>query len=69
MLPLPKKKERASIRKMNTAIFMLRCKELGLTVDDLENIEYGLVQDMMIEKSNDQHKYPYKAEQKDFDNF
>ena len=54
---------------MNTAIFMLRCKELGLSVDDLENIEYGLVQDMMIEKSNDQHNYPYKAEQKDFDNF
>lgn len=69
MLPLPKKKERASIRKMNTAIFMLRCKELGLTVDDLENIEYGLVQDMMIEKSNDRHEYPYKAEQKDYDNF
>ena len=54
---------------MNTAIFMLRCKELGLSIDDLENLEYGLVQDMMIEKSNDQHKYPYKAEQKDFDNF
>ena len=69
MLPLPKKKERASIRKMNTAIFMLRCKELGLSVDDLENIEYGLVQDMMIEKSNDRHDYPYKAEQKDYDNF
>lgn len=69
MLPLPKKKERASIRKMNTAIFMLRCKELGLSVDDLENIEYGLVQDMMIEKSNDRYNYPYKAEQKDYDNF
>lgn len=48
---------------------MLRCKELGLSVDDLENIDFGLVQDMLIEKGNDEHKWPYKATQKDFDNF
>lgn len=48
---------------------MLRCKELGLSVDELEHLEYGLVQDMLIEKSNDNYKYPFKAEQKDFDNF
>lgn len=48
---------------------MLRCKELGLSVDDLENIDFGLVQDMLVEKANDDHKWPYKATQKDFDNF
>lgn len=48
---------------------MLRCKELGLTLDELEQIEYGLVLDMMIEKSNDEYKYPYKATQKDFNKF
>lgn len=48
---------------------MLRCKELGLSVDELENIEFGLVVDMIIERGNDDYKYPYKASQKDFDRF
>ena len=48
---------------------MLRCKELGLSVDELENIDFGLVQDMLTERANDEHKWPYKASQKDFDNF
>lgn len=48
---------------------MLRCKELGLSVIDLENIDFGLVQDMLVEKANDEHKWPYKASQKDFDRF
>jgi len=48
---------------------MLRCKELGLSVDDLEQIDIGIVQDMLTEKGNDEYNYPYKASQKDFDNF
>lgn len=48
---------------------MLRCKELGLSVDELENIEFGLVVDMLVENGNDEYKYPYKASQKDFDRF
>lgn len=48
---------------------MLRCKELGLSVEDLECIDYGLVEDMMIEKSNDEYDYPYKASQEDFNKF
>ena len=48
---------------------MLRCKELGLSIDDLENIDFALVADMLTEKANDEYKYPFKASQKDFDNF
>jgi len=48
---------------------MLRCKELGLSIDELELIDYGLVDDMFTEKANDEYDYPYKASQKDFDNF
>ena len=48
---------------------MLRCKELGLSIDELENIEFGLVADMLTEKSNDEYNYPYKASQEDFDKF
>ena len=48
---------------------MLRCKELGLSIDDLENIDFGLVADMLTEKDNDNYNYPYKASQEDFDRF
>lgn len=48
---------------------MLRCKELGLSINELENIDYGLVEDMLTEKVNDDYQYPYKASQEDFDKF
>ena len=48
---------------------MLRCKEMGFSINELEQIDFGVVADMMTEQDNDQYKYPYKATQKDFDNF
>ena len=54
---------------MTTALFMLRCKELGVTIDELDHLEFGFVADMMTEKGNDEYQYPYKATQKDFDSF
>ena len=48
---------------------MLRCKQLGLSVADLEEIDFGLVIDMLTEQGNDEYQYPYKATQKDFDKF
>ena len=48
---------------------MLRCKEIGLSIDELEQIDFGLVADMLTEKGNDQHEYPYKASQEDFNRF
>lgn len=48
---------------------MLRCKQLGLTIDELENMDFGLVEDMMTEKDNDNFDYPVKASQKDFNKF
>ena len=54
---------------MTTGLYFLRVKEMGLSIEDLENIAYGLVEDMMTEKGNDEYKYPYKASQEDFDKF
>ena len=54
---------------MTTGLYFLRCKELNLSLDDLEEIEYGLVEDMITEKNNDNYDYPYKATQEDFDKF
>ena len=48
---------------------MLRCKELGFSVEELEHIHFGMILDMMTEKANDEFKYPYKASQSDFDAF
>ena len=54
---------------MNTALFMLRCCELGLSIDDLNKLTIGMVFDMFIEKSNDEYKYNEIATQEDFDKF
>ena len=48
---------------------MLRCKELGLSIEELEELDYGLVYDMITEKNNDEYDYPVKASQSDFNNF
>ncbi len=49
-------------REPNGAIFMLRCAELGLHTEDLDQITVGMVYDMVTEKANDHEKYDIKAE-------
>ena len=43
--------------------------ELGLRVTDLEFLDYGTVEDMLIERGNDGEKYSYLPTQEDFDRF
>ena len=52
---------------MNTPLFLLRCCEVGLSMQDLEYLTIGLVSDMFTEKSNDNYDYPYVATQADID--
>ena len=52
-------------REPTGAAFMLRCAELGLSDDALEQMSMGMVYDMMIEKANDAETYPYVATQED----
>ena len=40
---------------------MLRCAELNLTKEDLDDMTVGMVFDMVIEKGNDHVKYDKKA--------
>ena len=40
---------------------MLRCAELGLSLDLLDEMTVGMVYDMLIEKGNDRETYPYKG--------
>lgn len=64
-----KKKIRPTVRESNASIFMLRCAELHLTDDMMATMSMGMVYDMLIEKSNDNEEYPYKATQEDIDAF
>ena len=57
------------MREATGATFMLRCAELGLSREDLDDMTVGMVYDMLIEQANDQKKYPYKATQADINRF
>lgn len=48
---------------------MVRCAELNLSREDLDDMTMGMVYDMLIERSNDQEKYTLLATQEDFDRF
>ena len=54
---------------MSTALFLLRCVELGLSMEDLDDLTIGMVNDMFIEKANDQYEWKEVADQSDFDRF
>jgi len=54
---------------MTTALFLLRCCEVGLSMSDLDDITIGMVNDMFIEKSNDSYEWKTIANQDDMDKF
>lgn len=54
---------------MTTALFLLRCTEVGLSMADLDELSVGMVNDMFVEKSNDDYDWKELASQDDFDRF
>jgi hypothetical protein len=48
---------------------MLRCVQIGLSMLDLDFLDYGMVIDMMTERQNDDYEYKELATQADFDRF
>lgn len=57
---------------MTTALFMLRCVQIGISVRDLDLLSIGLVNEMFIESQNDEvadKVYRRTATQQDFDVF
>ena len=54
---------------MTTALFMLRCVQLGISIRDLELLSIGLINEMYIESANDEHKYAVVADQEMMDSF
>ena len=54
---------------MTTPLFLLRCVEVGMSIQDLDLLTIGIVLDMWTEKANDDMKYEQVAQQEDFDKF
>ena len=54
---------------MTTPLFLLRCKQLGLSMTELDLLTIGLINDMYSESRNDDYKYAELATQEDFDRF
>lgn len=54
---------------MTTALFYLRCYELGIGVQDQDELTIGLIMDMITERTNDDYPYQQLADQSDFDAF
>ena len=56
---------------MTTALFLLRCVQIGLSIRDLELLTIGMVNDMYAESGNDEHQDEYRqlATQHDMDAF
>lgn len=53
---------------MTTALFHLRCVQLGLSIGDLDLLTIGMVCGMFTERENDEYKgYREIATQQDYD--
>lgn len=60
---------RPTERPMTTGLYLLRCVQIGLSIADLDSLEYGQVMDMITEAGNDSFNYQELATQADFDRF
>lgn len=54
---------------MTAALYCLRCLQMGLRLEDLEQISEGMVIDMLVEQGNDNETWQPVATQDDFDRF
>ena len=54
---------------MTTALVILRCAQIGLSVSDMERLTLGAVFDVITEKNNDSFEYRELATQDDFNRF
>ena len=62
-----KKKDRKSVRKINTALFLLRCIQCGIRISELDYLTVGMVNDIFVDSRNDDYQYPLIATQADID--
>ena len=56
-------------REMTTPLFLLRCLQIGLSLDELDLLTIGMVTEIAIERANDDCDYPILADQSAYDSF
>ncbi len=54
---------------MTTPLFLLRCKQLGLSMTELDLLTIGLINDMFSERERDDEKWSLLADQEAMDCF
>lgn len=54
---------------MNTAVIVLRAIQVGLSLADLDYLDYGELVDIITESGNDNEEYQEVATQADYDQF
>ena len=54
---------------MTTPLFLLRCLQIGLSINDLDLLTEGMVIDMATERGNDEAEWDELPTQEDFDRF
>lgn len=54
---------------MTTALYALRAKQQGFSLEELAFVSVGFINDILVEAGNDHFDYPQKATQDDIDSF
>ncbi len=54
---------------MTTPLFLLRCKQLGLSMTELDLLTIGLINDMFSERERDDENWSVLADQDIMDKF
>lgn len=57
------------MRESSTALILLRCLQLGLSLSDLEDLTLGMVYDILIEHDNDSYEWEELPTAEDIANF
>lgn len=51
---------------MTSALILLRAKQVGFTIDEIDSLTWGQLMDVIIESANDSYKYPVKGTSEDY---
>lgn len=51
---------------MTSALVILRAKQVGFTLDEIDSLTWGQLMDVIVESANDNYKYPVKGTSEDY---
>lgn len=64
-----KKRKRPTVRPFTVGLYMLRIKELNITIGELPYLSFGDIMDMLTERGNDNEEWDYLPTAADFERF